>query len=228
VVVIELGARRAARGARAAGGLLRLGWTAALVAAFVTFASEVVNYAVLSEPSDVLEVAGNANAFKGASMAAIALALLAAIALASADGWDPAWQPASLALLLALFLVDDGVNIHDGIADRLSTDSRDALGLGAAALYVLALVVTLVFLRAAARLAHPRSAHALGFGLGLLVLAVAMRGFAVASHAGGHHFEDGPRALGVAAMQGSELAGWILVAAALGAARLLPATGSRA
>jgi hypothetical protein len=199
-------------------------WTCAVVAALLALAAGLLGYGGRLNP------AAEGSPF---SWAAAAAGVLAAVATAGAAlRWPSARaRRALLAFALLSVAADDALGLHERFADDL--DPRPAMGgnvLGWAAFGIAAygIVLAAVVVMLALELRGERRARPmLTAGLTLLVLALLARvaGGALAAMGGLPHGHV--RHAGESADSAAKLAGWMLVAAALGRIAFRPARKRR-
>jgi hypothetical protein len=202
----------------------RWAWACAVVAALLALLAGLLGYGGRLDP------AAEGSPFSWAGAAA---GLLAAVAAAGAAiRWSRGRaRRAVLALGLLCVAADDAFGLHERFADDL--DPRTAIrgsgvGWGSAGMagygIVLAVVVTLLALELSS---ERRARPMLMAGVGLLVLAFGARvaGGVLAALGGLPH---GPvRHVGESADHAAKLAGWVLVAAALGRTAFRPSRKRR-
>ena len=200
----------------------RWAWACAVVAALLALAAGLLGYSGRLDPA-----AARPGHRPGAA------GLLAAVAAAGAAiRWSRGRaRRAVLALGLLCVAADDALGLHERFADDLDPRSAirgSGLGWGVAGMacygIVLAVVVTLLALELSG---ERRARPMLTAGVALLVLAVGARlaGGALAALGGLPH---GPvRHAGESADHAAKLAGWVLVAAALGRIAFRPSRKRR-
>jgi hypothetical protein len=189
--------------------LARWGWAVAVVVVALQAATHLVNALVLDRQRRWLDAAVDASIFGRMNTVAIGLCALFA-AVGAALGARTA-RRLLLSLALLVLAADDATGVHDRIRDLPRT-----VELGAAAAFALLLGLVLVLLLLEARQAPPVARWLLGAGLVALGLAVVVRVVGAAGNVG-HGIGDTKKAFGVAAEQGLDLGGWILVASGLAA-----------
>ena len=197
------------------------GLAVAVAAVGVQTAAHLANAWLLHSRYPGLDAATEGNAFAWAASLATLAAAVAALCIAQAERTARV-RGASLAILITLLALDDVVDLHDVLATDVAADLPGRLGgLGAWAMpgvYLPVLLLAFVLLVQSALAAPSAAARPLCLGLGLLTAAIAVRLVAAAVELDGGTFPGGIRTAGVALQQGSELGGWILVAAGLAAA----------
>jgi hypothetical protein len=192
------------------------GWVVALLAVAAQTAAHLTNAFALGHAYPGLDAAVDRNVFDWMSFSA---ALAAASGLIVLMKLSPARRrsAALLAVLVPFLAVDDLTNLHDrlGVAfaqalpeplDRVGEWSTPALYLP-----VLALAFGLLWWHARATTKPARQVQAALF---LLAAAVALRVFVAILAIRGIHAREAIRVIGVAVLEGAELAAWTLLAAA--------------
>ncbi len=155
------------------------------------------------------------NPFAWASSVTIFGAALATFVL---YGLSRRWTLLLLAVALMFFSLDDIVAFHERLALRSETAldlweySRRAVWV---VLFLPLLAYVSIVLVAIARRADARTRRFIYVGLGLLIFAVGVEASSAVTHHWGYKGESTYDAYEVAVEEGAELAGWILVAAAL-------------
>jgi hypothetical protein len=195
---------------RARAATLRAAWLLAGLAVAVQTAAYLVDELVLGGRYRALDAAVDASPFGRAETIAVgATALVAAVGAARRVGGRK--RRALLAAALGFLALDDALGLHDRIR-ALPTPANAATGVLFGSLLALVLALLLV-----ERARAPIVAHGiLVGGLVALVAAVGVR-LAGAFVTGETTVGDTVRVLGVAAEQGLDLGGWILLAAGLAA-----------
>jgi len=192
--------------------LARWGWVLAVVVVALQTATHLVNVLVLDQRRHWLDAAVDASVFGRTNTVAIGLcALFAAVGAARGDHKA---RRLLLSITLVLLAVDDATGLHDRIRD-LPRNSE----LAAAMTFALLLGLALVLLVREARGAPRAARRLIVAGLFALGLAVAVRIVGAAADVG-RGIGETKKALGVAAEQGLDLGGWLLVAAGLASAVL--------
>jgi hypothetical protein len=201
----------------------RWAWACAVVAALLALVAGLLGYGGRLDP------AAEGSPFSWAGAAAGALA--AAAAVGAALRWQRARaRRALLALGLLCVAVDDALGLHERFADDLDPRGTTGVGLGWGAVGMAGygiLLAAVVALLAAELRGGRRARPMLTAGVALLALALLARvaGGGLAAAGGLPH---GPvRHAGESADHAAKLAGWVLVAAALGRIAFRPARKRR-
>jgi hypothetical protein len=155
------------------------------------------------------------NPFAWASSVTIFSAALTTFVL---YGLSRRWTLLLLAVALMFFSVDDIVGVHEKLALRsesalnLVEYSRRAVWV---VLFMPLLAYVTIVLVSIARRADPRTRRFIYVGLGLLIFGVGVEASSAVTHHWGYEGGSTYDVYEVAVEEGSELAGWILVASAL-------------
>jgi hypothetical protein len=196
--------------------IVRWGVGLAVAGAAVQCTAHLLFHALGSD-NGVLNSDAEDNVWAWASSAATFAAAFAALLLAAAE---PARARGRLLLagLLALFSLDDAVQLHEDYGEEFT---QDVLGLSEVAshavwpaLFFPALALAVVLLAREARRAGGRL---ILVGIGLLAAGVGLEATAYLLES-----ETWPGALEIALEESAELAGWILIATGLAAALMAP------
>lgn len=125
----------------------------------------------------------------------------------------------ALSAILAFFSLDDVVAFHEKLGDvgADALDDRIRVRIVWVAIFLPLLGAAFLGLVALSRQASAPGRRALRLGLALLVLAIMLEASAVAYTRSDHPADDSVYATEVAIEEAVELAGWILIAAALAA-----------
>ena len=208
----------------AADRVLRAGVVLAVVGVAGQSSLHLVNLFLLDDRYFHRDVSNEKTAFTWANAVTIFAAACAALLLAARPGAHRA-RYALLGAFLAYLSLDEFVEIHEPIGEW----AEDALGLPEAVGVRIWLVVYFPVLAAAALLlvwsalyAPPRIGRYQLLGIGLLVAAVFTEGVGILTNLLEDHGLESPHRVRAAVEEGFELAGWILVAAALAAAFYAP------
>ncbi len=123
-----------------------------------------------------------------------------------------------VAALVALFSLDDAVQLHENLGDRVNA----GLGLSSAlahatwpVLFLPLLALVFVVLWQVMRDGPASVRSTVGTALGLLAVGVAAEALAAPLYAAGHDFETFVGAVQIVIEEGAELAGWMLLATGL-------------
>jgi hypothetical protein len=197
--------------------LVRLGFFLAIAGVGVQVVAHL-SYALLFD-YDVpqLNLDAEANVFSWASTVATFAAATAALLLAVA-GTRPL-RYSFLAGALALFSLDDAVEIHERLGESVTQRTLGLPESVAYSVWPLAFFPVLALAFASLALAYRESAgrirSTLGVGLGLLVTGIGVEAVQAAWYGTGEGAESVPGALLITLEESAELAGWILVASGL-------------
>jgi hypothetical protein len=214
---------RAARAPRppaasAADRVLRAGLLIAPLLAACEVAGHLAYHGVLNRQVGPL----NADAEEGVwSWASTSATFAAAFAVALLAVVEPrhARRRLLLAGLLALFSLDDAVQLHEDYGEDFTQNVLDLPEQAAhavwPALFLPLLALAMVLLLREARIAGGRPARLILLGAGLLATGVVLEATAAAVDA-----DTWPGAIEIALEEGAELGGWTLIATALAAASL--------
>ena len=194
--------------------LLSTGIAVAAVGVVVQTASHLFQ-AFVAPSLDELSADRDDNAFAWASAVAMFAGAVAAFVLYALQRRRGLL---ALAVLLAFLSLDDIATVHETIGSR----SESVLGLASYAgrivwivLYLPLLVLGVVLLVRLALEASPRARRVILVGLGLLGAGVAAEAATYLTYAAGYGEGTTLDTLEVAVEEGAELAGWILIGAAL-------------
>ncbi len=211
-------------GARAADRALNLGWTLASVAGGVLLLAHVVNHVALDDRIVELQASAERNVWSWAASMATLAAGLSALLLGQ---WcRRPWQAWTLGALLVYFALDDYVEIHEHLGDGVS----EALGFPEYVGPRLWVVLYLPLLGAAAALLwliaeelEERARNGILGGAALLAAGYLLEGAGIGTKRLESQGYELPHAVRAGLEESAELAGWIVLAAALTAGML---TGS--
>jgi hypothetical protein len=192
---------------------VRLGWSIAVLAFVAQTAAYLTNELVLDRGFHQLNITADGTVFAWANTLAI-VSLVVLVSLAAARRLIRVWRAAALVLGLGLLALDDATGAHDRLTD-LRADSLpgrpEAAAVVALAAFAGLLAAVFVLLWAESGRLSRGARRTMRVGLLTLTAAVAMR---VAGAAFGREtVGETVGALGIAAEQGLDLVGWILVAA---------------
>ena len=198
--------------------LVRVGLRLAIVAVIVQTGAHLVNELLLDDRVQGLDADLEGNAFTWASsVATFAVAFVASLHAAAFELRRREF--AVLATIALWFSLDDVAIIHERLALKLGEDILGLPDYAAVRLWLvlylpLLLLAGLVLWRLAQELRPPAS-RALRLGLGLLVASIPVEIVGLVSRRLAEDGTDVPENFRVAVEEGLELAGWIVVAAAL-------------
>lgn len=198
------------------GRLLSLGFGLAIAAVVFQTAAHMSYALVFDYERAELNLDAENNTFSWLSSSATFAAAVAALLLAVLSARSLRWY--ALAAALALFSLDDAIQLHEKWGER----STEALGLPLDVAFAIwpivflpALAFVFVLLALAARSATGRIRIALGASLALLVLAIGTEALQAAWYSSGQEGESFGGALLITIEEDVEIAGWILIATAL-------------
>jgi hypothetical protein len=197
--------------------LVRLGFGLAIAGVGVQVAAHL-SYALLFD-YDVpqLNLDAEANVFSWASTVATFAAATAALLLAVAG--TRRLRYFFLAGALALFSLDDAVEIHERLGERVTQGTLGLPETVAHSIWPLVFFPILALAFTSLALAYRESAgrirSTLGLGLVLLVTGIGVEAVQAAWYGTGEGAESVPGALLITLEESAELAGWILVATGL-------------
>jgi hypothetical protein len=199
--------------------ILRVGAAVAIAGAAVQVASQLLNYFVFDLDVWTLNVDADDNVFAWASSAAQFAAAFTCLLLAIAGWWSPR-RLGVLALILALFSLDDIARFHERSSDSVRSLFDIDLAYGRLIwpfLFFPLLGAAFVLLWRFAEEAPSRAGSFVRIGLVMLVLAVIAEGISTAFHVG--EAEEGTLQdiLQVAVEESLELSAWVLISSALAA-----------
>jgi len=205
--------------------LVRTGVVLAVAGAAAQTLIHLVNLFLLGDRYYHLDVSAEQTAFSWASTVATFAAACAALLLAARPDLPHRRLMLLLGASLAYLSLDDFVELHE----RLGNWVGDELGLPEAVgpriwvlVYLPVLVAAALLLVWAARMSPPRPQRYQFVGLGLLVAAVLSEGLGVFTKLLEEHGIETPHRLRAGLEEGLELAGWIVIAAALTAVLYAP------
>lgn len=200
-------------GVFAAGRVLRGGKLVAAAAVAAVVASHLAYFGLFDREAGVLNADAEQGAWAWASTASAFAAAFAALVLAALER-GTARRRISLACLLALFSLDDAVQLHEDYGEEFT---EGILGLPERAAHAVWPVLFLPLLAAAllllvreARAADRAAARVLSVGAALLAAAVALEAVAAVLDP-----DTWLGAIEIALEEGFELGGWVLIATAL-------------
>jgi hypothetical protein len=209
---------------RAAARALHVGWTLGAAAGGALLAAHLVNHIALDNRIGELQASAEHNVWTWAASMATFAAGLAAVLYAR---WSPRpRRPLALGVVLVYFALDDWVEIHENFGDGVS----DLLGLPGyvgprlwVALYLPLVGAAVVLLWLVAEEIGGLARRAMIGGLGLLAAGYALEAIGIVTKRLEERGVELPHAVRAGLEEGTELAGWIVVAAGLAAGMFLAA-----
>jgi hypothetical protein len=209
-------------GDRAAARALHVGWTLGAAAGATLLVAHLVNHIALDNRIGELQASAEHNVWSWAASMTTFSAALAALLYAR---WSPRPRRAlALGAILVYFAVDDWVEIHENFGDEVS----DLLGLPGyvgprlwVALYLPLVVAAVALLWLVAEEAGGRAGRAIVGGLALLAAGYGLEAIGIVTKRLEERGVELPHAVRAGLEEGTELAGWVVVAAGLAAAMLL-------
>jgi hypothetical protein len=207
--------------------VLSLGVRIALIGGVLLGVGHLLNVFVFDGDVWTLDAESEVNVWAWASSVATFAAAFVALVLALLARAADAGRLWFLAFVLAFFSVDDILAIHERVGRAVRDDALDLeSGWGRIVwptIFFPLLASAFLILWRLGREAPPSAGRVLRLGLGLLAAAVALEIVSSPWYISGRDSNTVPGALEVAFEEGCELAGWILVAAALTAVMLVRA-----
>jgi hypothetical protein len=211
-------------GNRAAARALHLGWTLGATAGATLLVTHLVNHVALDNRIGELQASAEHNIWSWAASMTTFAGGLAALLYAR---WSPHPRRAlALGVLLVFFALDDWVEIHENLGDEVS----DLLGLPGyvgprlwVALYLPLAAAVVALLWLVADEAGGRARRAIVGGLALLAAGYALEAIGIVTKRLEERGVELPHAVRAGLEEGTELAGWVVVASGLSAAMLLAA-----
>jgi hypothetical protein len=209
-------------GDRAAVRALHLGWALGAAAGASLLLTHLVNHIALDNRIDALQASAEHNVWSWAASMTTFAAGLAALLYAR---WSPRPRRAlALGVLLIYFALDDWVEIHENLGVSVS----DFLGLPGyvgprlwVALYLPLVGAVVALLWLVAEEAGGRARRAIVGGLALLAAGYALEATGIVTKRLEERGVELPHAVRAGLEEGTELAGWVVVAGGLSAAMLL-------
>jgi hypothetical protein len=193
-----------------------LGILISIVAVTLQAGAELVDALALGHRVSELDAGRDGSLFDWASVVAVSAVAVAAAARALCVAGERR-RFAVLAGILAFLALDDAIGLHERIGDAASTLVGHSRAGDALYLIVYLPIVGVAFglLVRAMRESARELRSVMAAGMVLLVAAVVTRLLAGAALALGLTFAAWQRAIGVVAMQGAELASWLLLSTGL-------------
>jgi hypothetical protein len=215
------GAVHLTAGDRAAERALVLGRALGLVAGATLLLAHLVNHIALDDRIGELQASAEHNVWSwAASMATLVAGLAVLLYTRSSPHPGRAW---ALGALLVYFALDDWVEVHENLGEDVS----DALGFPGyvgprlwVALYLPLIGAVVALLWLVAEEVGGRARQSIVAGMGLLAAGYALEAFGIVTKRLEERGMELPHAVRAGLEEGTELAGWIVLAGGLTAAML--------